>query len=103
MLRLAQLISQAQQAAKSISDHSMELTAGHSFLSWFWFSPTDANGSYAGNDMDDVGQDSIKKTDEYLLKALEYLCQIFRVRHLSVERPRQEWEPRGRDPFPEVE
>lgn len=81
----------------------MELTAGHSFLSWFWFSPTDANGSYPGNDMDDVGQDSIKKTDEYLLKALEYLCQIFRVRHLSVERPRQEWEPRGWDPFPEVE
>lgn len=37
------------------------------------------NGSYTGNDLDEIGQDSIKKTDEYLEKALEYLCQIFKV------------------------
>ena len=27
-----------------------------------------------------MGQDSVRKTDEYLEKALEYLCQAFRVR-----------------------
>ena len=40
------------------------------------------NGSYTGNDLDEIGQDSIKKTDEYLEKALEYLCQIFKVRNI---------------------
>lgn len=79
VLRLAQLIGQAQQTAKSISDHSIEATASQSFFSWLRFSPSDLNGSYTGNDLDEIGQDSIKKTDEYLEKALEYLCQIFRV------------------------
>uniref|UniRef100_A0A8C0IMC0 Sphingomyelin phosphodiesterase 4 n=1 Tax=Chelonoidis abingdonii TaxID=106734 RepID=A0A8C0IMC0_CHEAB len=79
VLRLAQLIGQAQQTAKSISDHSAETMASQSFLSWFRFSPSDMNGSYTGNDLDEIGQDSIKKTDEYLEKAQEYLCQIFRL------------------------
>lgn len=79
VLRLSQLIGQAQQTAKSISDHSVEATTSHSFLSWFRFSSADLNGSYTGNDLDEMGQDSIKKTDEYLEKALEYFCQIFRV------------------------
>lgn len=42
------------------------------------------NGSYTGNDLDEIGQDSIKKTDEYLEKALEYLCQIFKVCNTSL-------------------
>lgn len=79
VLRLAQLIGQAQQTAKSITDHSTEATASQSFFSWLRFGPSDLNGSYTGNDLDEIGQDSIKKTDEYLEKALEYLCQIFRV------------------------
>ncbi|KAH1180097.1 sphingomyelin phosphodiesterase 4 isoform X1 [Mauremys mutica] len=79
VLRLAQLIGQAQQTAKSISDHSAETMASQSFLSWFRFSPSDMNGSYTGNDLDEIGQDIIKKTDEYLEKAQEYLCQIFRL------------------------
>nr|XP_048677748.1 sphingomyelin phosphodiesterase 4 isoform X6 [Caretta caretta] len=79
VLRLAQLIGQAKQTAKSISDHSAETMASQSFLSWFRFSPSDMNGSYTGNDLDEIGQDSIKKTDEYLEKAQEYLCQIFRL------------------------
>ncbi|XP_067406095.1 sphingomyelin phosphodiesterase 4 isoform X2 [Emydura macquarii macquarii] len=79
VLRLAQLIGQAQQTAKSISDHSAETIASQSFLSWFRFGSSDMNGSYTGNDLDEIGQDSIKKTDEYLEKAQEYLCQIFRL------------------------
>ncbi|XP_074868835.1 sphingomyelin phosphodiesterase 4 isoform X2 [Carettochelys insculpta] len=79
VLRLAQLIGQAQQTAKTISDHSAETLASQSFLSWFRFGPSDMNGSYTGNDLDEIGQDSIKKTDEYLEKAQEYLCQIFRL------------------------
>ncbi|KAF2976296.1 hypothetical protein EK904_002732 [Melospiza melodia maxima] len=79
VLKLAQLICQAQQTAKSISDHSAEAMASQSFFSWFRFTPSDMNGSYTGNDLDEIGQDSIKKTDEYLEKALEYLCQIFKL------------------------
>ncbi|XP_075626163.1 sphingomyelin phosphodiesterase 4 isoform X2 [Balearica regulorum gibbericeps] len=79
VLKLAQLICQAQQTAKSISDHSVETLASQSFFSWFRFTPSEMNGSYTGNDLDEIGQDSIKKTDEYLEKALEYLCQIFKL------------------------
>ncbi|XP_058548905.1 sphingomyelin phosphodiesterase 4-like isoform X5 [Neofelis nebulosa] len=79
VLRLAQLITQAKQTAKSISDQCGESTAGRPFLSWLGFCSTDANGSYAANDLDEMGQDSVRKTDEYLEKALEYLCQMFRL------------------------
>ncbi|XP_006875904.1 PREDICTED: sphingomyelin phosphodiesterase 4 [Chrysochloris asiatica] len=78
VLRLAQLIAQAKQTAKSFSDQSTESTAGRSLLCWLGFCPTDSN-SYLTNDLDEVGQDSIRKTDEYLEKALEYLCRIFRL------------------------
>ncbi|XP_073864775.1 sphingomyelin phosphodiesterase 4 isoform X5 [Macaca fascicularis] len=79
VLRLAQLITQAKHTAKSISDQCAESPAGHSFLSWLGFSSMDTNGSYPANDLDEMGQDSVRKTDEYLEKALEYLRQIFRI------------------------
>ncbi|XP_036923372.1 sphingomyelin phosphodiesterase 4 isoform X2 [Sturnira hondurensis] len=79
VLRLAQLITQAKQTAKSISDQCGESTAGRPFLSWLGFYLSDTNSSYPANDLDDVGQDSVRKTDEYLEKALEYLCQMFRL------------------------
>ncbi|KAM6156340.1 sphingomyelin phosphodiesterase 4 [Rhynchocyon petersi] len=79
VLRLAQLITQAKQTAKSISDQSAESMAGRSFLSWLGFCPMDNSSCYPTSDLDEVGQDSIRKTDEYLEKALEYLCQIFRL------------------------
>ncbi|XP_030073739.1 sphingomyelin phosphodiesterase 4 isoform X3 [Microcaecilia unicolor] len=79
VLRLSQLIAQAKQTAKSISDHSSEAVANQSFFSWLGFGSPDLNGSYTGNDLDEVGHDTIRKTDEYLEKALEYLCQIFRL------------------------
>ncbi|XP_072455765.1 sphingomyelin phosphodiesterase 4 isoform X2 [Notamacropus eugenii] len=79
VLRLAQMIAQAKQTANSLSDYSSETSANRSFLSWLGFCPIDMNGTYCTNDLDELGQDSIKKTDEYLEKALEYLCQIFRL------------------------
>ncbi|KAL4823231.1 hypothetical protein H8958_021056 [Nasalis larvatus] len=79
VLRLAQLITQAKHTAKSISDQCAESPAGHSFLSWLGFSSMDTNGSYPANDLDEMGQDSVQKTDEYLEKALQYLRQIFRL------------------------
>ncbi|XP_061458947.1 sphingomyelin phosphodiesterase 4 isoform X2 [Rhineura floridana] len=91
VLRLAQLIGQAQQTAKSISDHSVEAITGRSILSWFRFGPADLNGSYTGNDLDEIGQDSIKKTDEYLEKALEYLCQIFRLNEAQLSQLMWNW------------
>lgn len=80
VLRLAQLITQAKQTAKSISDQCGESAAGRPFLSWLGFYPSDTNSSYSANDLDEMGQDSVRKTDEYLEKALEYLGQMFRVR-----------------------
>ncbi|XP_004874940.1 sphingomyelin phosphodiesterase 4 isoform X3 [Heterocephalus glaber] len=79
VLRLAQLITQAKQTARSISDQCVESPPGRSFLSWLGFCPTDPNSYYPANDLDEMGQDSIRKTDEYLEKALEYLRQIFRL------------------------
>ncbi|KAF4011508.1 hypothetical protein G4228_003630 [Cervus hanglu yarkandensis] len=79
VLRLAQLITQAKQTAKSLSDQCGESAAGRPFLSWLGFYSADTNGSYTGNDLDEMGQDSVRKTDEYLEKALEYLCQAFRL------------------------
>ncbi|KAJ1074194.1 hypothetical protein K5549_019786, partial [Capra hircus] len=62
-----------------VRPRSGEGAAGRPFLSWLGFYPADSNGSYAGNDLDEMGQDSVRKTDEYLEKALEYLCQAFRL------------------------
>uniref|UniRef100_A0A452TD82 Sphingomyelin phosphodiesterase 4 n=1 Tax=Ursus maritimus TaxID=29073 RepID=A0A452TD82_URSMA len=86
VLRLAQLITQAKQTAKSISDQCGESTAGRPFLSWLGFCSTDTHGCYPANDLDEMGQDSVRKTDEYLEKALEYLCQMFRLSEAQLAR-----------------
>lgn len=78
-LRLIQMMVQAQKRAKSISDQALEALSSQSYFSWFRLGPSDPNCSYMGNDLDEIGQESIQKTEEYLEKALEYLCQIFRL------------------------
>ncbi|XP_069817272.1 sphingomyelin phosphodiesterase 4 isoform X3 [Dendropsophus ebraccatus] len=88
VLRLAQMIIQAKQAAKSISDQYPD-TGGQTLFSWFGLNSQDQNNTYTGNDLDEAGYDSVRKTDEHLEKALEYLCQIFRLNsaqlsHLTV-------------------
>ncbi|XP_064424132.1 sphingomyelin phosphodiesterase 4 isoform X1 [Latimeria chalumnae] len=84
VLKLAQQIAQAKQTAKSISDHSVEAASSRSFLSWFKFDSPDFSSSYMGNDLDELGPSNIKKTDEYLDKALENLCHVFRLNALQL-------------------
>uniref|UniRef100_A0A7N9D3L7 Uncharacterized protein n=1 Tax=Macaca fascicularis TaxID=9541 RepID=A0A7N9D3L7_MACFA len=84
VLHLTQLITQAKHMAKSISDPCVESPAGCSFLLWPGFGPTDTNGSSSANDLDEMGQDSVRKTDECLEEALEYLCQIFQLSEVQL-------------------
>ncbi|XP_078277488.1 sphingomyelin phosphodiesterase 4 isoform X3 [Rhinoraja longicauda] len=80
VMKLAQLIAQAKQTAKSISDHTAEQYTGHSLMSLLGLSTYDFNLSpYGGNDLDDLGPDEIRKTDEYLERSLEYMCQTFKL------------------------
>ncbi|XP_059397621.1 sphingomyelin phosphodiesterase 4-like isoform X2 [Carassius carassius] len=78
VLKLIQIIAQARQTAKRISDHSTEMAANNSFLSWFSIGSSDQNNTFNGGEMDDMGE-GVKKTHEFLDKALDYLCQIFRL------------------------
>ncbi|XP_030623885.1 sphingomyelin phosphodiesterase 4 [Chanos chanos] len=78
VLKLVQIIGQARQTAKRISDQSAEVAANSSFLSWFGMGSSDLNNTYTGGEMDDMGECS-KKTHEFLDKALDYFCQIFRL------------------------
>lgn len=78
VLKLIQIIAQARQTAKRISDHSTEMASNNSFLSWFGVGSSDHNNTFTGGEMDDLGE-GVKKTHEFLDKALDYLCQIFRV------------------------
>ncbi|XP_052393309.1 sphingomyelin phosphodiesterase 4 isoform X2 [Carassius gibelio] len=78
VLKLIQIIAQARQTAKRISDHSTEMAANNSFLSWFSVGSSDQNNTFNGGEMDDMGE-GVKKTHEFLDKALDYLCQIFRL------------------------
>ncbi|XP_051733697.1 sphingomyelin phosphodiesterase 4 isoform X1 [Ctenopharyngodon idella] len=78
VLKLIQIIAQARQTAKRISDHSAEMAANSSFLSWFSVGSLDHNNTFTGGEMDDLGE-GVKKTHEFLDKALDYLCQIFRL------------------------
>lgn len=78
MLKLVQIIAQARQTAKRISDQSAEVAANSSFLSWFSVGFSDPNYTFNGAEADDMGE-CVKKTHEFLDRALDYLCQIFRV------------------------
>ena len=78
VLKLIQIIAQARQTAKRISDNSAEAAANNSFLSWFSVGSSDPSYTFSGGEVDDMGE-CVKKTHEFLDKALDYLCQIFRV------------------------
>ncbi|KAK0143064.1 Sphingomyelin phosphodiesterase 4 [Merluccius polli] len=78
ILRFIQMIAQARQTAKRISDHSMEVAANTSFMSWFGLGSPDLNNTFAGCEADETGE-SVKKTHEFLDRALENLCQIFKL------------------------
>ncbi|KAG7272046.1 hypothetical protein CRUP_025983 [Coryphaenoides rupestris] len=78
ILRFIQMIAQARQTAKRISDHSREAAANASLMSsWFGLrSPDLLSGAFA--ETDESGE-SLKKTHEFLDRALENLCLIFKL------------------------
>uniref|UniRef100_A0A667WWZ6 Sphingomyelin phosphodiesterase 4 n=1 Tax=Myripristis murdjan TaxID=586833 RepID=A0A667WWZ6_9TELE len=78
VLKLIQIIAQARQTAKRISDHSIEVAANNSFLSWFGFGSSDLNNTFVGAEPEETGE-CVKKTHEFLDRALDNLCQIFRL------------------------
>uniref|UniRef100_A0A4W6C1T3 Sphingomyelin phosphodiesterase 4 n=1 Tax=Lates calcarifer TaxID=8187 RepID=A0A4W6C1T3_LATCA len=78
VMKLIQIIAQARQTAKRISDHSNEVAANSSFLSWFGLGSSDLNNTFSGAEPEDSGE-CLKKTHEFLDRALENLCQIFKV------------------------
>ncbi|XP_035235194.1 sphingomyelin phosphodiesterase 4-like isoform X1 [Anguilla anguilla] len=78
VIQLVQLVAQAQQTTKRMSDCSGEAAAKQSYLSWFGLGSSDLNTTYTGGELDETGE-SGKKTHEHLERALDYLCQIFRL------------------------
>ncbi|XP_056293567.1 sphingomyelin phosphodiesterase 4 isoform X3 [Pseudoliparis swirei] len=78
VLKLIQIIAQARQTAKRISDHSGEAAAGGSFLSWLGLGSPDLNHTFPGAEYEESGE-CLKKTHEFLDKALENLCLIFKL------------------------
>uniref|UniRef100_A0A674BT77 Sphingomyelin phosphodiesterase 4 n=1 Tax=Salmo trutta TaxID=8032 RepID=A0A674BT77_SALTR len=77
VLKLIQIIDQARQTAKKISDQSAEVAANNSFMSWFGMGSPDLNYTFNGGEVDDTG--ACVKTHEFLERSLDYLCQIFRL------------------------
>ncbi|KAM9859546.1 sphingomyelin phosphodiesterase 4 isoform 2-T2 [Aulostomus maculatus] len=78
VVKLIQIIAQARQTAKRISDQSNEVAANNSLLSWFGLGSSDLNNTFAGAEPEESGE-CLKKTHEFLDRALENLCQIFKL------------------------
>lgn len=75
---LIQMIAQARHTAKKMADHAGQAAASSSFLSWFGVGSPELNGTFAGAELEDSGE-CLKRTHEFLDRALENLCQIFKV------------------------
>uniref|UniRef100_A0A1A7WFU0 Sphingomyelin phosphodiesterase 4 n=1 Tax=Iconisemion striatum TaxID=60296 RepID=A0A1A7WFU0_9TELE len=78
VLNFIQVIAQARQTAKRISDRSGEVAANSSFLFWFGFGSADLNNTLTGTEPEESGE-CLKKTHEFLDRALDNLCQIFKL------------------------
>lgn len=81
------MIAQARHTAKKMADQSGQAAARTSFLSWFGLGSADLNGTFAGSgsELEESGE-CLKKTHEFLDRALENLCQIFKVRCCCFDR-----------------
>ncbi|XP_038152638.1 sphingomyelin phosphodiesterase 4 isoform X3 [Cyprinodon tularosa] len=78
VMKFIQIIAQARHTAKRISDHSNEAATSSSFLSWFGLGSSDLNNTFPGAEPEDSGE-CLKKTHEFLDRALENLCGIFKL------------------------
>ncbi|XP_017295272.1 sphingomyelin phosphodiesterase 4 isoform X2 [Kryptolebias marmoratus] len=78
ILNFIQIIAQARQTAKRISDQANEVAANTSFLSWFGLSSADVNNTFTGAEPEDSGE-CLRRTHEFLDRALENLSLIFKL------------------------
>ncbi|KAJ8285844.1 hypothetical protein GJAV_G00031590 [Gymnothorax javanicus] len=78
VIQLVQLVVQAQQMTRRMSDCSGEADAKQSFFSRFGFGFFDLEGTYPGGELEETSENG-KKTKEHLERARDYLCQIFRL------------------------
>ncbi|XP_051933138.1 sphingomyelin phosphodiesterase 4 isoform X2 [Hippocampus zosterae] len=78
VVKLIQVVAQARQTAKRISDRSSQAAASKSFLSWLTAPSSDSNNGLCGLESDD-STEYLRKTHEFLDRALENLCTIFKL------------------------
>ncbi|KAM3621484.1 uncharacterized protein V6R79_011795 [Siganus canaliculatus] len=78
VMKLIQIIAQARHTAKRISDQSSEAAANTSFLSWFGMSSSEHGNGFHGAETEESGE-FLKKTHDLLDRALENLCQIYKL------------------------
>ncbi|XP_029682365.1 sphingomyelin phosphodiesterase 4 [Takifugu rubripes] len=83
VMRLVQMIAQARHTAQKMADHAGQAAASSSFLSWFGLGSPELNGTFAGAELEESGE-CLKKTHEFLDRALENLCQIFKLNQSQV-------------------
>ncbi|XP_028301770.1 sphingomyelin phosphodiesterase 4 [Gouania willdenowi] len=80
VLKLVQTIAQARHTAQRISDHSVDVSTNSSLLSWLGLG---TSGTFIGTDPEDSGE-FLKKTHEFLDRALENLCLIFKCNQVQL-------------------
>ncbi|KAF3855640.1 hypothetical protein F7725_016363, partial [Dissostichus mawsoni] len=71
VMKLIQIIAQARQTAKRISDHSNEVAASNSFFSWFGMGSSDLNNTFSGAEPEESGESEPGSADAaHLLSGL---------------------------------
>lgn len=72
------MIARATHMAQKMAQQSSQLAARTSFLSWFGSTQAELSRTFAGSEPEESGE-CLKKSHELLERALENLCQIFKV------------------------
>lgn len=72
------MIARATHMAQKMAQQSSQLAARTSFLSWFGSTSAELSRTFAGSEPEESGE-CLKKSHELLERALENLCQIFKV------------------------
>ncbi|XP_077459454.1 sphingomyelin phosphodiesterase 4 isoform X1 [Stigmatopora argus] len=78
VLKSVRVLAGARQTAKRVSDRSGQAAANRSFLSWLAAPAADSENGLCGVEAEDGGE-CLKKTHEFLDRALENLCTIFKL------------------------
>ncbi|XP_049589626.1 sphingomyelin phosphodiesterase 4 isoform X2 [Syngnathus scovelli] len=78
VVRLIQVVAQARHTAKRISDRSCQAAASKSLLSWLTAPSSDSSVGLCGVEADESNE-CLRKTHEFLDRALENLCTVFKL------------------------